>query len=92
MYRPRYTKSFNKDIRRIERSGSHDIEKLKVVIRKLINGEPLEPRYKDHKLTGNYKGHRDCHIDPNWILIYRIDRVAQTITFIRTGSHADLFE
>lgn len=92
MYKPKYTKSFNKDIRRLERSGSHDIEKLKVVIHKLINGEPLEPRYKDHKLTGNYEGHRDCHIEPDWLLIYRIDKEMQTITFTRTGSHADLFE
>jgi mRNA interferase YafQ len=92
MYKPKYTKSFNKDIQRLERSGSHDIEKLKVVIQKLINGEPLEPRYKDHKLIGNYEGHRDCHVEPDWILIYRIDREAQTITFTRTGSHADLFE
>ncbi len=92
MYKPKYTKPFNKDIRRLERSGSHDIEKLKAVIRKLINGKPLEPRYKDHALTGDLKGHRDCHVEPDWILIYRIDRETKTITFTRTGSHADLFE
>lgn len=68
-----------------------DIEKLKTVMRQLVNQRTLESRYHDHALTGNLRGHRDCHIEPDWILIYRIDRDLQEITFVRTGSHADLF-
>ena len=68
-----------------------DIEKLKTVMRQLVDQRPLEGRYHDHALTGNLRGHRDCHIEPDWILIYRIDRDLQEITFVRTGSHADLF-
>lgn len=92
MYRPNYTGQFNRDIRKLEQSGRHDIEKLKVVIRRLLKGEPLESRHRDHKLTGDYERHRDCHIEPDWILIYRIDKRAQVITFTRTGSHTELFE
>jgi len=68
-----------------------DIEELKTVMRQLVNQRPLESRYHDHALTGNLRGHRECHIEPDWILIYRIDRDLQEITFVRTGSHADLF-
>jgi len=68
-----------------------DIKELKTVMRQLVNQRPLESRYHDHALTGNLRGHRECHIEPDWILIYRIDRDLQEITFVRTGSHADLF-
>ncbi len=91
MLKPRYSRQFNKDIRRIEKSGDKDIEKLKTVLRLLIDQQPLERRYLDHPLSGNLRDYRDCHIEPDWLLIYRIDRAAQEITFIRTGSHADLF-
>lgn len=91
MFRPRYTNQFKKDVHKLHKSGRYDIEKLKDVISKLLNGESLECRYKDHPLSGNKKGLRDCHIEPDRILIYRIDRKTQTITFIRTGSHSELF-
>ncbi|MBI4746797.1 MAG: type II toxin-antitoxin system YafQ family toxin [Deltaproteobacteria bacterium] len=92
MYQPKYTRQFNKDVKRLERSGSHDMGKLKGIIRKLINGEPLEPRHKDHKLTGNYEGYKDCHIEPDWLVVYKINTKDKSITFARTGSHADIFE
>jgi mRNA interferase YafQ len=91
MLKPRYTGQFNKDIKRIKKSGKKDMEKLKAVMRKLTEGNPLESRYHDHALTGNLKGHRDCHIEPDWLLIYQLDREAQEVIFVRTGSHADLF-
>lgn len=91
MFGPRYTSQFKKDIHKLEGSGRYDIEKLKTIVRKILSGEPLDIRHRDHTLTGNWKGHRDCHIEPDWVLIYRIDKEAQTITFIRTGSHADIF-
>ncbi len=84
------TKQFEGDYSLMMKRGK-DIEKLKTVMRQLVDQQPLERRYHDHALTGNLRGHRDCHIEPDWILIYRIDRDAQEITFVRTGSHADLF-
>ncbi len=56
---------------------------------RLINLEPLDIRYRDHKLTGNFKDHRECHLEPDWLLIYKIDD--EKIVFERTGSHSDLF-
>jgi mRNA interferase YafQ len=91
MLKSRFTGQFKKDIKKIDKSGDKDMEKLKDVMRKLINGDSLESRYHDHALTGNLKGHRDCHIEPDWLLIYRLDRDAQEVTFVRTGSHSDLF-
>ena len=89
MLTPIYTNIFDKDLKRIKKSGSKNIEKIKDVIKKLINEEKLEPRNRDHILTGNYKGRRECHIEPDWLLIYKIEN--DTIIFERTGSHSELF-
>lgn len=91
MLKPWYSRQFKKDIKKIEKSGNKDMEKLKFVVRKLLDGKPLESKYLDHPLTGNLKGYRDCHIEPDWILLYRMDNDLQEITFVRTGSHSDLF-
>ena len=90
MLRFKTTKQFEGDYRLMVKRGK-DIKKLKTIMRQLVNQQPLESRNHDHALTGNLRGHRDCHIEPDWILIYRIDRDLQEITFVRTGSHADLF-
>ena len=66
-----YTTQFKKDYKKIKKQNK-DPDKLKVVIEKLVAGEKLEPMYRDHQLSGNWKGHRDCHIESDWILIYRI--------------------
>jgi mRNA interferase YafQ len=84
------TKQFEGDYRLMLKRGK-DIGKLKTAMHQLLNQQSLESRYHDHALTGNLRAHRDCHIEPDWILIYRIDRAIQEITFVRTGSHADLF-
>jgi mRNA interferase YafQ len=68
---------------------NHDIAKLRVVIEKLMQGDVLETKYRDHQLTGNWKGHRDCHIAPDWMLIYRI--AGDDLFLERTGSHSELF-
>lgn len=68
-----------------------DIDLLDNIIRCLSNGEPLPKKHKDHALTGNWIGHRECHILPNWLLIYRIDGDVLVLTLARTGSHSDLF-
>ena len=65
-------------------------EKIKGVIKKLIDEQRLERRYKNHGLIGNYKGRRECHIEPDWLLIYKI--MEGEIIFERTGTHSDLFE
>jgi mRNA interferase YafQ len=92
MLQPVFTKQFKKDIKRIERSGNKDIEKLKTVISLLLDEDKLNPSYKDHPLKGNYKDRRELHIEPNWLLIYKITEAEKVIIFERTGSHADLFE
>ena len=86
---PNYTKQFNKDLNKIKKSGNKKIKKIKDLITKLIKQEILDPIYDDHKLIGNYAGRRECHIESDWLLIYKID--GKNITFERTGSHAELF-
>jgi mRNA interferase YafQ len=63
--------------------------KLRLLILLLIEGNPLPPRYKDHPLSGDWQHHRECHIEPDWLLIYKVD--GDDLYLIRTGSHADLF-
>ena len=89
MRTPSYTTQFEKDLRRMLRRGKR-VEKIKIVIAALINQEPLSERYRDHPLTGDYKNRRECHIEPDWLLIYKL--LEDEIIFERTGSHSDLFE
>ncbi len=85
------TKQFVRDVKRIRRRGK-DIEKLKVIVSRLAQGEggSLDAKHRDHALTGMWKNCRDCHIEPDWILIYSMDR--DTLRLERTGSHSDIFE
>jgi mRNA interferase YafQ len=85
----RYTGQFKKDFKRIEKRGN-DVKKLGVLIEKLVNEEELDAHYKDHPLHGNFSSARDCHISPDWILIYAI--FENELRLIRTGTHADLFK
>ena len=84
----RYTSQFKKDIKRAKKRRK-DTEKLKAVIEILVEGKTLAARYKDHALVGNYRGARDCHIEPDWLLIYKIDE--EELVLVRTGTHSDLF-
>ena len=86
---PSYSKQFDKDIKRLQKRGK-SWEKIKTIIKILINEEFLPERCRDHKLIGNYKGRRECHIEPDWLLIYKVED--PEITFERTGSHSDLFK
>ncbi len=72
MLKPAYSRRFDRDLKRMLRRGK-EAEEIKDVIRKLINEDSLDERHRDHPLRGNYKGCRDCHIEPDWILIYKID-------------------
>jgi len=82
--------SFNKD-RKLMEKRHKNIYKLRDVMRMLIQEIPLLPKHEDHPLHGNYQGKRECHIEPDWLLVYRIDKDNNRIIFYRTGSHADLF-
>lgn len=64
---------------------------LKSIVTKLANGESLDPQYKDHPLTGDWIGHRECHIQSDWFLVYRYEDDVLVITLARTGTHSDLF-
>jgi len=81
---------FRKDVKSAEKRGKN-MQKLKNVLLELIVGKTLDPKYKDHQLIGNYSDTRECHIESDWLLIYRIDEENKTLYLIRTGSHSDLF-
>jgi mRNA interferase YafQ len=84
-----YTNQFKKDYKRI-RKQNKDPDKLRIVVEKLVAKEPLEAKYRDHPLSGNWKGFRDCHIEPDWLLIYKLTE--EMLILERTGSHAELFK
>ena len=84
-----YTTQFKKDYKRLEKQDK-DPGKLKEVIELLARGNGLEEKYRDHPLSGRWTGHRDCHIEPDWILIYRI--TSDSLYLERMGSHAELFK
>ncbi|MCG8637248.1 MAG: type II toxin-antitoxin system YafQ family toxin [Desulfobacterales bacterium] len=84
-----YTTQFKKDYKRVKKQKK-DLAKLRVVVETLAEKQALPPKYKDHQLAGNWKGHRDCHIEPDWILIYKI--TGNNLTLERTGSHSELFK
>lgn len=86
---PSYTKQFAKDLKKMEKRGKSP-EKIKRILKTLVNEERLDAKFKDHKLIGNYKGRRECHIEPDWLLIYKV--IDSEIIFERTGTHSDLFE
>jgi mRNA interferase YafQ len=80
---------FKKDVKTAKKRGK-DLSELKYVVTKLVNETPLDPKYKDHPLIGNYKGDRECHIEPDWLLIYTI--IERDLIFVRTGTHSDLYK
>ena len=82
--------SFKRDLKRIKKRG-YDIKLLDSVVRMIASQEKLAERYCDHALTGNYLGFRECHVKPNWLLIYRIDNDDVVLVLSRTGTHSDMF-
>ncbi len=87
----RYETTFKKDFKRIVKRG-YKISLLEDVIEMLANERPLPSKYKDHQLSGDYSDHRECHILPDWLLIYRITKTELVLTLTRTGTHSDLFK
>ena len=84
------TGQFKKDVKRADQRGE-DLAKLREVMELLIEGEPLPGKFKDHPLRGNFAGSRDCHIEPDWVLIYTLTEKDAHVRFERTGTHSDLF-
>jgi len=88
MLKPSFTKQFQRDLKKVKKRGKN-LDKIKAIMSDLIDEKPLEVKFRDHKLTGNHKDRRECHVEPDWLLVYKLDR--QIIIFERTGTHSDLF-
>lgn len=86
------TKRFLRDIVRIKKMGRYDLRKLQEVILLLIEREPLPSKLRDHALGGKLQGKRECHIESDWLLVYRKNQTMLILELLRTGRHVDLFE
>jgi mRNA interferase YafQ len=84
------TAQFKKDLRKIARSGRYRVEELLEGVDSLARNEPLPERYRDHALTGDLSAYRECHIRPDWLLMYRLS--PGKLVLARTGSHSELFD
>lgn len=84
------THQFMKDLKKAKKRGL-DITKLNEVVRLIAMQEPLPAKNKDHNLSGEYLGCRECHIQPDWLLIYKVKETVSILNLVRTGSHSDLF-
>ena len=89
-YHLRRTKRYSKSLKKMIKRGN-DLKEITKVVRLLVNGEKLPPKYKDHALHGDLEGFRDCHIENDWVLLYYIDDDVLVLTLSDTGSHSDLF-
>lgn len=90
IYEIQRTSQFKKDFKLAVKRGCN-VEKLQKVVTILASGETLPDEYRDHSLRGNYIGYRECHIEPDWLLVYKISENVLVLTLYRTGTHSDLF-
>lgn len=88
MRRLKTTRRFERDLKRARRR-SKDLDKLWAIVERLLKGEPLEPRRRPHTLSGEWVAFRECHVEPDWLLIWR--ETEDELVLVRTGTHADLF-
>ena len=89
MLKPIYTKQFARDVKKAQKRGKN-LEKFKIIATTLVRGDALDELHRDHKLLGNYSGRRECHIESDWLLIYKA--VGDQIIFERMANHSDLFK
>lgn len=89
-YEVRFTRQFKRDLKLAKKQGK-DLSRLYYVIEQLANGETLDEKYRDHDLKGEYEGSRECHIEPDWLLIYEIQGEVLVLMLYRLGSHSELF-
>ena len=90
-YEVKFTNQFKKDLK-LAKKQNKDLDKLYEVIGILADGGTLDARYRDHDLSGNYKGTRECHIEPDWLLVYEIRDEVLVLLLYRLGTHAELFK
>lgn len=90
MYKITATNQFKKEYKKAKKRGL-DIKALEAVVDMLSKGINLEPKHRDHELAGDYVGYRECHIKPDWLLIYKIQQDKLVLVLARTGTHSDLF-
>ena len=90
MLKIRYSSQFKKDYKVAVKRG-YNVKLLEDVLQFLVEEKPLPPKFLDHPLAGSYSGHRECHITPDWLLIYKIELVILTLSLTRIGTHSDLF-
>lgn len=90
-YEVKFTSAMKKDMKKVEKRH-YDLILFAEIVGKLANGLPLDEKYHDHELEGNWKNHRECHIKPDWLLIYQIKDEVLILELSRTGTHADLFK
>jgi len=83
------TSQFKQDIKRAKYAGRYDIDDLLAIVELLARNEPLAEKHKEHQLHGNWKNHKECHIKPDWLLIYQ--QLPDKLILVRTGSHSELF-
>ena len=88
MLKPVYLRSFERELEKTKKRG-FDMCKIKTVMNDLINEKPLAKKHRNHRLKGNFVGYWECHVTPDWLLIYKTDDTS--IYFVRTGTHSDLF-
>ncbi|MDR1262611.1 MAG: type II toxin-antitoxin system YafQ family toxin [Oscillospiraceae bacterium] len=91
MLKPHLTSRFKRDYRRLEKRG-YDTRLLDEVVGLLLNATPLPQKHKDHPLKGDKHGYRDCHIEDDWVLVYKVDKSVLTLILAATGTHADVLE
>lgn len=89
MLEPIYTRQFEKDVTRAKKRGKN-LEKFKIIAHALLKGQALDPIHRDHRLVGAYGGRRECHMEADWLLIYKVEPTR--VIFERMGSHSDLFK
>lgn len=85
-----YTTKFKRDLK-LARKRNKDLDALRQIMKKIQHEEDLNPKLKDHNLLGNWNGHRELHIEPDWLLIYKIIQKENIVIFVRTGTPSDLF-
>ncbi len=91
MLQVEYTTQFKRDLK-LARKRKKNVDALQQVMKKIEHEEILNPRLRDHPLTGNWRSHRELHIEPDWLLIYKLIPEEKVVIFVRTGTHSDLFK
>lgn len=86
-----YTTQFKRDLK-LASKRKKNLESLRKIMKQIEHEEVLSPRLKDHQLSSNWKGHRELHIEPDWLLIYKLAPAESKVIFVRTGTHSDLFK